>query len=82
MAMLMWSYVRTYKDPLTLITKPVTNLLTEIAGYVALALAVDYHIESGVTYKSLSLQARKAMLNLSINEVRCSSSLQRSNEAK
>ena len=52
--------------PLTLVTHPITALLTEIAGYVGLVLSEKYHLEEGVTYKSLSNWA-KAMLHLSNN---------------
>ena len=72
MATSVWSDVKTPEDPLPLITKPVTNLLTEIAGYAAQAFVVDYRLESVVTYKNLSAWA-KVMLSLSVNDTRTSS---------
>jgi len=62
-----WPMVKTVEEPLALITHPVTALLSEIAGYVGLALDENYHLEQGMTYQSLSSWA-KAMLHLSIND--------------
>ena len=67
MATQAWPMVKTVEEPLSLITHPVTALLSEIAGYVGLALDEQYHLEQGVTYKSLSSWA-KATLHLSIND--------------
>ena len=55
MATQTWPMVKTVGEPLALvITHPITALLSEIAGYVGLALDKKYHLEEGVTYESLS----------------------------
>jgi len=54
MATQAWPMVKTVGEPLTLIIHPITALLSEIAGYVGLALNENYHLEEGVTYNSLS----------------------------
>ena len=48
MATQAWPLVKTVKEPLALITHPITTLLSEIAGYVELALNENYHLEGGV----------------------------------
>ena len=62
-----WPMVKTVEELLALITRPITALLSEIASYVGFALDENYHLEQGVTYKSLSTWA-KVMLHLSNND--------------
>ena len=67
MATQTWPLGKTVEEPLILITQPVTALLSVIAAYVGLALDENFHLEEGVTYKSLYNWA-KAMLHLSNND--------------